>query len=68
MRQSRRCIRQSCMQAARLQKFRIKLLNMINSVEAETTVNSGMTKESGIIGSVINGIRAGMSGITKLFK
>ena len=44
-----------------------KLLNMINSVEAETTVNSGMTKESGILGSVVNGIRAGVSGITKLF-
>ena len=43
-----------------------KLLNMINSVEAETTVNSGMTQESGILGSVINGIRAGVSGITKL--
>ena len=44
-----------------------RLLNMINSVEAETTVNSGMTKESGILGSVVNGIRAGVSSMTKLF-
>lgn len=45
-----------------------KLLNLINGVEADVTVNSGMTKESGILGSLVNGLRVGISGIKNIVK
>lgn len=45
-----------------------KLLNIINGVEAETTKNTGMKSQTGELGVLVNGLRAGLNGFIKLLE
>lgn len=45
-----------------------KLLNIINGVEAETTKNTGMKSQTGELGVLVNGLRAGLNGFINLLE
>ena len=45
-----------------------KLLNIINEVEAETTKNTGIKSQTGELGVLVNGLRAGINDFIKLFE